>query len=237
MKRILLAIVIFLAIAIVLGPALVFAQSDRPNAADLPGVVLPRVILLGDSIRLSYTESASKQLAGKAVIVSPKANGGDSSNVLKHLDRWVIAEKPAVVHFNCGIHDTKKFTETGRFQVSPEHYEANLRQIVNRIRSKTDAIVIFATTTPILNDRAAKVRQGRDYVLLGESVTQYNKIAARVMRELNVPINDLHATLSKPQPPLTTDTLIGSDGVHLTPQAQERLGKQVAAFITQHLSR
>ena len=29
--------------------------------------------------------------------------------MLKNLDEWVIRQQPAVVHFNCGIHDTKEF--------------------------------------------------------------------------------------------------------------------------------
>lgn len=196
---------------------------------------LPRVILIGDSIRLSYTPEVTKHLEGKALVVSPKANGGDSSNVLKNLEQWVIQQKPTIVHFNCGIHDTKKFKATGRFQVSPEQYEANLRTIVERIREKTGAVVLFATTTPILDDRAAAARQGRDYELLGGSVEQYNTIAKEVMEELKVPVNDLHAAISKPDPPLRAETLIGNDGVHLTATARELLGRQVATFVCSRL--
>jgi lysophospholipase L1-like esterase len=192
-------------------------------------------VLVGDSIRLSYAPIVVKQLNGKAVLVSPQANGGDSSNVLKHLDQWVIREKPAVVHFNCGIHDTKHFIATGKFQVSPEQYEANLRKIVQRIREETDAVVLFATTTPILDERAAAARKGRDYELLGSSVERYNVIARTVMEELNVPIDDLHTALSMPTGSLTTEGLIGEDGVHLTAPARELVGKQVANFIGERL--
>lgn len=231
MKRV--ALLLVLAGLIVFGPALAFAQ-DQTLAE---GKSLPKVVLVGDSIRLSYAEAVAKQLTGKAVVVSPKANGGDSANVLKHLDAWVVREQPDIVHFNCGIHDTKKFTATGKFQVTPEQYAANLRSIVKRIRVETGAVVLFATTTPILNDRAAAARQGRDYVLLGESVVQYNEIALEVMRDLDVPVNDLHGTLSKPEAPQTTDKLIGNDGVHLTREGQELLGQQVAAFVRRQLKR
>lgn len=196
---------------------------------------LPKVVLVGDSIRLSYAPIVIKQLKGQAIVVSPKANGQDSKNVLKNLDQWVIRENPAIVHFNCGIHDTKKFNATGKFQVSPEQYEANLRKIVQRIRGETDAVVVFATTTPILDDRAARARQGRDYELLGSSVEKYNAIAKKVMQDLKVPINDLSAILSQPKSPLKTEALIGKDGVHLTPKARELLGKKVAAFLHREL--
>lgn len=214
--------------------AILFAPGLQ--AADETAILdLPRVVILGDSIRLSYTPTVVKQLAGKAIVISPKANGGDSSNVFKHLDQWVINEKPAAVHFNCGIHDTKKFKATGKFQVSPEQYEANLRKIVERIRKETGAVVLFATTTPILDDRAAHTRRDRDYELLGASVRQYNATAKKVMQELEVPINDLYSTLSNPGCATEVGDLIGGDGVHLRPKAQELLGKAVAVFIGLHL--
>jgi lysophospholipase L1-like esterase len=196
---------------------------------------LPRVVIVGDSIRLSYADVVTKQLAGEATIISPRANGGDSSNVLKHLDAWVIQQCPAVVHFNCGIHDTKKFRGTGEFQISPEQYARNLRNIVQRIRQETGAIVLYATTTPILDQRAAAARSERDYELLNASVNQYNAIAKEVMCELSVPINDLNALLSNPQLPLRTEELIGSDGVHLTPDATKLLGDAVARFVREHM--
>ena len=46
---------------------------------------LPKVVLIGDSIRIGYAPVVAKQLEGKAVVVSPKANGGDSANVLAKL--------------------------------------------------------------------------------------------------------------------------------------------------------
>src|SRR5690606_24065734 len=137
----------------------------------------------------------AQQLAGKATIVSPKPNGGDSSNVLKNIEAWALREQPAVVHFNSGIHDTKRFKASGKFQVSPEQYEANLRAIVGRLRTETKAKILFALTTPIVDERAAKTRADRDYELLDASTEQYNAIARRVMKELDVPVNDLRAAL------------------------------------------
>ena len=71
--------------------------------------------------------------------------------------------------------------------------------------------------------------------MLGASVRQYNRIAKKVVQELDVPINDLYATLSEPGKPLGLEDLIGSDGVHLQPEAKERIGKAVADFIGSYL--
>src|SRR5690242_14324262 len=78
---------------------------------------LPKVVLIGDSIRLGYAPLVAKRLAGQAVVVSPAANGGDSANVLKHLDEWVLREKPDVIHLNCGLHDLKQAKRDRRYQV------------------------------------------------------------------------------------------------------------------------
>lgn len=193
---------------------------------------LPKVVLIGDSIRLGYAPAVAKKLEGKAVVVGPKANGGDSDNVLKNLKAWAVAEKPDVVHFNCGIHDTKKDKKTGKFQVSPEQYEANLRKIVETLRKETKATVIFATTTPIIDERAAKGRADAAYELLDASTVEYNRIAAKVMKELNVPVNDLRAACGEGD---DRGKLITADGVHFTPDGRTRLGDTVADFVSKHL--
>jgi len=142
----------------------------------------------------------------------------------------VIRQRPAVVHLNCGIHDTKKLKKTGTFQVSPEQYEANLREIVGRIRKETGAVVLFATTTPILDDRAAAMRDKAEYELFEASIATYNAIALKVMKELDVPVDDLHAATDG-----KAAEMISKDGVHFTREGAEALGKAVAAFVNDHL--
>jgi len=206
------------------GLALPADQAARPD--------LPRVVLVGDSIRLGYAPTVEKELAGRAIVLSPKANGGDSGHVLKNLDDWVIRQQPDIVHFNCGIHDTKKSKTTGQFQVPPQQYEANLRKIVGRIRQETKATVLFATSTPILDERAAKARSKAEYELLDASIEQYNQIGCKLMEELQVPVDDLHAVLPDAK---TRARLMTADGVHFVPEGSQLLGKAVAAMIAQHL--
>lgn len=212
--------------------ATLFAQN--PEAIQKVSPTLPKVVLLGDSIRLSYLATVKEELEGKALVVSPQANGGDTERTLKNLEAWAINQRPAVIHFNCGIHDTKKFAATGNYQVQPEQYEANLRKIVALLKEKTDAKLIFATSTPILDDRAAEVRQGKDYALLNDSIEKYNLIAKSVMTELQVPVNDLNQVLKDAPVPL--EALIVADGVHMAPDAQKLLGKRVAEFVLQQMA-
>lgn len=192
----------------------------------------PTVLLIGDSIRLGYTSTVKQQLGDRAEVVSPPDNGGDSGNVLAKLEKWTTGITPAVVHFNCGIHDTKKSKKNGTFQTSPEQYEKNLRAIVAKLRSETKAVVLFALTTPIADERAAQARLERDYELLNASTEQFNDIARRVMQELDVPVNDLRAALGDPA---EQDRLIVLDGVHFKPEGSKKLGAAVAAFVSKYL--
>ncbi|WP_425616119.1 SGNH/GDSL hydrolase family protein [Anatilimnocola sp. NA78] len=210
---------------------LVLALLSASQFVAAQPAALPKVVLIGDSIRMGYAPTVTKQLEGKAVIAQSKANGGDSANVVKKLAE-AIAEKPDVVHFNCGIHDTKKDKKTAVFQITPEQYEANLRQIVDTLRKETKAVVIFATTTPIIDDRAAKQRTEASYELLDASTVEYNRIAMRVMEELKVPVNDLRAVCGEAA---DRANLMTDDGVHFTAAGKTKLGNAVAEFISKHL--
>lgn len=209
------------------GLAVLTSQSGAADPAKLP-----KVALLGDSIRMGYAPIVAKQLEGTAVVVEPKINGGDSANVLAKLVAWTIEQQPDIVHFNCGIHDIKKDKQTGRFQVPPEQYEANLRKIVDTLRKETPAKVIFATTTPILDDQAAQQRQKASYELLDASTIEYNRIALRVMKELSVPVDDLRAVCGEGDQRRQRFT---NDGVHFTAAGRDLLGNAVAEFIESHL--
>jgi hypothetical protein len=70
-------------LALLLIPTAALAQQPQPKQA------LPRVLLLGDSIRLGYAPLVAKKLTGKAQVLSPKENAADTANMLKMLDRWL----------------------------------------------------------------------------------------------------------------------------------------------------
>ena len=61
----------------------------------------------------------------QGVVISAAENGGDSANVLAHVDEWVLRQKPDVVHLNCGLHDLKRSKTDGHHQVEVDRYSAN----------------------------------------------------------------------------------------------------------------
>ena len=195
-----------------------------------PRPELPKIVLVGDSIRLDYAPKVAERLKGKAVVVSSPENGGDSANVLAHLDEWVLKLKPDVVHLNCGLHDLKRAKTDGRHQVELDRYAENLRRIVARVRAGTDAAMVFADTTPILDGRHAK--RGADFDRTEADVQRYNATAVAVMGELGVPVHDLHWVVEQGG----TERLIGPDGTHYTAAGSDRLAEAVADCVLRQLT-
>lgn len=195
-------------------PAKKAANPALAPVQDVPG--LPRVLLIGDSISMGYTLPVRKRLEGVANVHRILTNGGPSKNVV-HYDRWLGSGKWDLIHFNHGIHDLRHMAD-GRRQVEPAEYEKNLRAIVSRLR-QTGARLIFATTTPI---PPPPLKPERTF---GE-VAEYNAIAARVMRELGVPVNDLYGHVLP-----EFDRLHQPSDLHYTPAGSEFLADKVAAEI------
>jgi lysophospholipase L1-like esterase len=203
-------------------------DAAKPDA----GKALPKVVLLGDSIREGYAPFVAELLAGRATVITPKANGGDTRKLLANLNEWAIKEQPDVIHFNCGIHDTKRDQKTAKYNVPPEQYETNLREIVKRLRAETKAKIVFALSTPLIDERSKGYWKTRSYQLFNDSVTEYNGIATRVMKELDVPVNDLPATLGDDK---ESARLHDSGGIHFTKEGSQKLAGAVAAFVTPYL--
>ena len=184
---------------------------------------LPRVVLVGDSIRMCYAPLVAKRLEGKAIVISAKPNGEDTVNVLRNLDDWVIKERPDLVHINAGLHDLKVTVKS--YQVPLADYEKNLQTILERIRTGTKATIIFATSTPILDTLHAQRKVGFDR--FEADVQKYNAAAAAVMKRAGVPVNDLHALVEDGG----RDRLMASDGTHYTEQGYELLATAVTEKI------
>jgi dienelactone hydrolase/lysophospholipase L1-like esterase len=187
-------------------------------------------VLIGDSIRMGYAPGVTARLSGKALVISPVENGGDSSNVLEHLEEWVLREKPDVVHLNCGLHDLKRAKTDGHYQVEVDRYVDNLRRIVASIRERTGAALVFANTTPILDDRHA--RRGADFDRAEADVRRYNSAALAIMSKLDVPVHDLHWVVEQGG----MERMLGLDGTHYTDSGSDRLAEAVADCILRQIT-
>ena len=180
------------------------------------------LVLIGDSIRMGYQATVRERLAS-VDIWSPEANGGDSANVLAHLDEWVAAHSPQVVHLNCGLHDIKKPFDSGRAQVGLDEYRCYLREIFDRILS-TGARLVWAATTPVDEDLH---HRNKGFDRFTADVDAYNSVALDLATAEDVPVNDLHAVIESAD----RTHLLREDGVHFSEEGSRLLGDAVAEFV------
>ncbi len=192
--------------------------ASNPVVAPIPDVAgLPRVLLIGDSISMGYTLPVRKLLEGKANIHRIPTNGGPTKNGVAKIGQWLGDSKWDVIHFNWGIHDLK-FMADGQRQVEPADYERNLRTLVTRMKA-TGATLIWATTTPIPDGELNPPRRFGN-------VEEYNAIAAQVMVENGVLVNDLNAHITP-----EFERLHNPKDLHYGKDGYEFLAKKVAVEI------
>ena len=188
---------------------------------------LPEVYVIGDSISMGYTPPLAELLAGRAVVEHNPGNGGDSANVLANMDDWLAGRSPAVIHFNCGLHDIKVSRETRARQVPPEAYRAGLKRTVEKLQA-TGAALIWATSTPVIEDRH---HARKDFDRHNRDVDAANAAAGEIMAAAGVAVDDLHAAATA----LGLSEALTDDGVHFTDAAYARLAETVADCISRVL--
>jgi lysophospholipase L1-like esterase len=196
---------------------------------------LKKIVLIGDSIRMGYQPFVIENLEGKAEVWGPEENGGTSSNVVKNLHNWVIRQDPDVVHVNAGLHDLRTLyydSGPGINVVPIDHYKDNVETIISFIKDRSKASVIWATTTPVIYERAHRSHSKRkDFDRHDEDVIKYNKVAVKIAGKYDVPVNDMYQFAMDSDP----ESAIRGDGVHFTEEARKMQGKHVTNFLMNYL--
>ncbi len=208
-------------------------QKPLANPPEDPS--LPNVLLIGDSISIGYTVPVRKLLEGKANVFRPPTNCQYSSYGVANVRAWLGTRQWDVIHFNWGIWDThylhngQLVRTTGEGQHAPgelkirateSQYLHNLKQIL-AILKKTDAKLVWASTTPVMS------RTGERF----EHIAQYNRAAAELMNDQDIEIDDLYAFVLPHTAKWQT-----KDKVHYNQLGNAELGKKVATCIEKALA-
>jgi len=183
-----------------------------------------KIVLVGDSIRMGYQAYVRKELSGLSDVWAPEQNGGNSTNIQKHLNEWIISQAADVVHINCGLHDLKRDFGADETVIPLLQYQANLRDFLERTLQETQSTVVWATTTPV-NEIWHHQRKGFDR--LESDVVAYNDVSVEVAQEFGVLINDLFQVIVD----AGRDNYLSPDGVHFTADGCDLLGKSVVDYI------
>ena len=108
---------------------------------------MKKVLLLGDSIRVSYQERVKELLSDIAEVVYPAHNSGYSASTL-----WYIREQAErynnwtdldLVHWNNGIWDACDLFDDGPF-TTKEAYVADMCRIAGILQKKAKKVMYFA---------------------------------------------------------------------------------------------
>ena len=154
------------------------------------------MLLIGDSITRGYFDAVEKQLAGKAYcarLATSKCVADPA--FLDEVQLLLKQYRFAVIHFNNGLHG---------FGYTEDQYRSGLADLMATFQKHApDAKLIWASSTPIRKrENLQEISDGT------ERVQARNKIAAEIMKERGVPVDDLYGLVEQ-----HPDWFSG-DGVH-----------------------
>ncbi|MBL8828848.1 MAG: SGNH/GDSL hydrolase family protein [Planctomycetaceae bacterium] len=193
------------------------------NQATIKDPRRPRVLLIGDSILSGYMGHAIKALEGKAYVdawVNPYCQS-------EHLNHKVLPEVLAkgpydVVHFNMGLHGWPEGRiKAGTFEPLTKGYVEVIKKALPQAK------IFWASSTPVLLEGEVKQLDP----VINANIVEQNRMAAKVMSEMGVPVNDFYSLL--------VDKLElargGRDKFHWTPPAYKILGDQCVEAVLKAL--
>ena len=177
---------------------------------------MKKIILLGDSIRLSYGNRVRELLGEGYTVWQPEDNCRFAAYTLRMLfDYKAQLEGADVIHFNCGLWDMCDLFGDGPFTPLEVYVEQMVR--IAKILKTYAPVVIFATTTP-----PSPRMWGHDL----DRVRAYNAAAMAALEPLGVLFDDLFTPVAE-----DIDRMISEDYLHASPYGVEILANRVADCI------
>ena len=184
----------------------------------------PRILLLGDSIRMSYQPHVARLLEGQAEVTGPDDNCQYSLYAISSLDKWLEElGTPDIIHWNNGIHDAGYNPQRRPVQIPLEDYRGNIELLVHRLLSITPK-VIWASCTPVHPD---KPFSPTEWSWRHGELEQYNAAAREVVKARDVPVNDLYSLVRN-----NIDGFLADDMLHLSEAGEHACAEAVVKCVS-----
>jgi isoamyl acetate esterase len=183
----------------------------------------PRVFLIGDSIRMNAQAHVRAYLPPGTSLVCPSVNCESSRQVAEGIAEWAPAAAGDLVHINCGLHDIRHDPGATGPVCTLAQYASNLR-VTFEFLSERNATIIWATSTPFLEDVHNSAKASRRYL---QDLTDYNTTSIAIAKEYGFYVNDMAAKLQGKN----LRELLLPDGLHFNPVGNKLVGELVAAAI------
>jgi len=193
----------------------------------------PKVLIIGDSISLGYTPTVKELLKDKAIVSHNKGNAQHSGYGLENLEEWISKDDYDLIQFNWGLWDLcyrhpdskvqgNRDKVNGTVTFSPEEYAQNLEAIVKLLKAKTNAKLVFVSTSYV-----PKKEEGR----FAKDAQKYNKVAKKVMKKYSIPVNDIY----KKSKAIHKKYGQGDNNVHYKKEGYKALGEVIAAYLEKEI--
>ncbi|NLX05809.1 MAG: SGNH/GDSL hydrolase family protein [Phycisphaerae bacterium] len=185
---------------------------------DAPDRMRRRVLLIGDSIVAGYHPVVVEELEGVVnVDMLATSKAIDDPAIIKETRYVMEGYRHAIVHFNNGLHG---------WHLDDEGYRQGLREYVRVLRDLAgDARLIWASSTPI----SAAGDMGKLCEERNPRVVARNRMAAEIMREAGIPIDDLYGLV------VGRADLRSEDSYHYVEKGRRVQGQAVAEVIRRTL--
>ncbi|MBE6598605.1 MAG: hypothetical protein E7638_04100 [Ruminococcaceae bacterium] len=191
---------------------------------------MKKVLLLGDTIRVSYQERVKELLSDVAEVVFPHHNSGYSAAVLWYLREQFVRiyqwGEIDVVHWNTGLWDHHRTLDDGLPLITAEEYLHINRRLHKQLEFYSKKQV-FATTLPAGD--SYKYDKNSIYGIpkdeWNREIAEYNAVLVPYLQHHGVKINDLYSTVS------AHPEYLGEDGISLSEEGVEEAAQQIAASI------
>lgn len=192
-----------------------------------------KILIVGDSISLGYTPFVKETLKDRAVVSHNRGNAQHSGYGLENIEEWIQKDEYDIIQINWGLWDLcyrhkdskvqgNRDKVNGSVTYTLEEYEHNLEEIVKKIQSRTDAQIIFVTTSYV-----PKKEEGR----YTKDTQKYNKVAKRVMLKYGVKVNDIY----KESKSIHKDFGQGVNNVHYKKEGSKELSKLISTSLSKEL--
>jgi hypothetical protein len=191
---------------------------------------MKKVLLIGDSIRMSYQAQVKLALAAEAEVVWPEENARFAKYTLWQINGWIEElGKPDIIHWNNGIWDIYRLNEQVGIFTSMDEYIHDMARILKELR-KTGAQIIWASTTAV-DDRNVNCRN--------DDIDAYNLAVEELIKRENAPVNNLNA-VEKGNIPVNDlnavvkgniSSFIGEDYLHLSGEGEKACAEAVVDAI------
>lgn len=193
----------------------------------------PKVLIIGDSISIGYTPYVKKHFSGEAIVQHNPGNAQHTGTGLQKIDEWLGDEKWDIIQFNWGLWDLcyrdpdskvqgNRDKVNGEITYDIEAYMSNIDSIVSMLQSKTEAKLIFVTTTYVPENEAGR---------FSEDAVRYNDAAKTIMKKHGVNVNDIYeASIA-----IHKEYGISPDNVHYTEEGYKEISKLIIGYLEKEL--